>query len=757
MYRLIACFVFLTMNSFALAQSQIATGLIIDSEGLPLIGAALQSTEGQQVTTDVDGRYSLPYADANASVEISYIGHETVQLKISQLMEQPRYVLPTEDLLLETMTITSSRYQKRLSETAISMEVLQPRLVAATNAVAIDEALDKVSGVQMIGGQANIRGGSGFSYGAGSRVMLLIDDMPALQVDAGYTNWNDIPTESISQVEIVKGASSSLYGSSALNGVINVRTAPPTSEPSTKVSLGYENYLGSDSTHWWKDADTTLYRSNISIRHSRTIGPVGVVASLFTTKDRSFNQNTYQNRNRATLQLRYTPKDRLTLRLNTLYNHGDNGDFFLFDKALRNPYAALAGGYNTQQNDRLYVDPSLTYFAENGDAHRLRLRYHYIDNRNSNNQSNGSSTYYGEYQYGTERLVDGLQVTTGMMASHTNTSAALFGDTTFTTQVMAAYVQGDYQVTDAWSLSAGLRYEYNRQQTPEVIGSLMIPDGVISDGRPVARLASHYAFGEYSSLRASIGQGYRFPTVTERFISTQFGGFSILPNPDLVRELGYTAELGYKQGIRVLGFEGFADIAVFTSAYEDMIEFAFDLTALSFKAANVGDTRIFGTELSLFGQVAVGKSSLNLFGGYTYIDPKYRNFDESETLRANLSSGQNVLKYRSKHTYKMDAEWHHQTGLSLGVSVIGASHLVNIDGVLEGIEVFGQNLDIVELKAYREIHDAGYTRWDARLSYQWRQFKATALVKNLLDRTLMIRPGRLEAPKTIGLRLDYEF
>lgn len=65
--------------------------------------------------------------------------------------------------------------------------------------------------------------------------MVLLDDMPALQVDAGYANWGDMPVEAIAQVEVVKGASSALYGSSALNGIINFRRLQAGVKPETNA------------------------------------------------------------------------------------------------------------------------------------------------------------------------------------------------------------------------------------------------------------------------------------------------------------------------------------------------------------------------------------------------------------------------------------------------------------------------------------------------------------------------------------------
>ena len=54
--------------------------------------------------------------------------------------------------------------------------------------------------------------------------------------ETGEINWNTIPLENVEQVEVIKGASSVLYGSSALNGIINIRTARPGLTPKTRFS-----------------------------------------------------------------------------------------------------------------------------------------------------------------------------------------------------------------------------------------------------------------------------------------------------------------------------------------------------------------------------------------------------------------------------------------------------------------------------------------------------------------------------------------
>lgn len=62
---------------------------------------------------------------------------------------------------------------------------------------------------------------------SGARSQILVDGMSTLNPKTGEINWNTVPLENIEQIEVIKGASSVLYGSSALNGIINIRTARP--------------------------------------------------------------------------------------------------------------------------------------------------------------------------------------------------------------------------------------------------------------------------------------------------------------------------------------------------------------------------------------------------------------------------------------------------------------------------------------------------------------------------------------------------
>ena len=109
---------------------------------------------------------------------------------------------------LGTVVVSAGKFEQRIEDVTVSMEVIKPVLVENRNTTSTDEILNQLPGVNVIDGQANIRGGAGWSYGAGSRVMVLVDDLPELSADASDAKWEFIPLENLSQMEVIKGASS---------------------------------------------------------------------------------------------------------------------------------------------------------------------------------------------------------------------------------------------------------------------------------------------------------------------------------------------------------------------------------------------------------------------------------------------------------------------------------------------------------------------------------------------------------------------
>ena len=85
----------------------------------------------------------------------------------------------------ETVVVSANKRAQKIEEIPISLEVIKPRLIENKGMVSLEQAVEQTPGVFTMDGQVSIRGGSGFAYGAGSRVMMLWNGMPLLSGYAG--------------------------------------------------------------------------------------------------------------------------------------------------------------------------------------------------------------------------------------------------------------------------------------------------------------------------------------------------------------------------------------------------------------------------------------------------------------------------------------------------------------------------------------------------------------------------------------------
>jgi outer membrane receptor protein involved in Fe transport len=704
--------------------------------------------------TDIDGKYKIDLdKTGDYKVLVSFIGFNNLEKNV-QITEGGvtglDFYLFEGNTLLNTTTVTAGKFEKPLGEVTVSMDVLKPQLLENVNTRRLDDVLQKVPGVNIIDGQANIRGGSGWSYGAGSRVLLLVDDIPALQADAGFPNWTDIAVENIEQVEIVKGAASALYGSSAMNGIINVRTGFAKSEPETRFSTQYTGFLApkDKAKKWWTK---TPYNASASINHKQKFGKLDFVGTVFYYNDDTYNKDWYNKYGRFTTGLRYRITDKFSIGLNANINTGNSQSFFYWANDSDKAYVGSSSAYTTTNSKtRFNIDPYINYYDNYGNRHKVMTRLYSIKNKLSNNQSNGSDLYYGEYQF--QRQFEKLVVTAGLVGIKTAVNSELYSDTAFRSNNLSAYVQSDFKLGKL-NLSAGFRVERNNIQGPK-LAKYRITDapfatpnnGETTEAKPVFRVGANYQVGKATFLRSSWGQGYRFPTVAEMYISTLVGGLPIVPNPYLTSETGWTAEIAVKQGFKIGGLQGFADVALFQSEYTNMMEFqASKLGFLAFQSQNSGDTRIKGIETSIAATGKLGEITPSFLIGYTYIDPKYRDFTPAAKLSSTADTV-NVLKYRIKHNVKFDAQVDYKK-VALGASFQYNSYMTAIDKLLEFI---------TKSKNYRSINNKGFKILDIRASFEpIEKLKFTFIAANILNEEYSFRPGILDAPRNVSLRLDW--
>jgi iron complex outermembrane receptor protein len=666
--------------------------------------------------------------------------------------------------------VRAARFEKNIEEVSISMEVLRPSLIANKGFSNLEQAVGQSPGVFTMDGQVSIRGGGGYAYGAGSRVLLVWNGLPMLSPDIGDVKWNAVPMEHAEQIEIIKGASSVLYGSGALNGIIamNEKDAPLDGALSIKVQNGIYGNPPRQSMKWWGAAPTfqlvDVYAAKRKANHAFTLG-------VNAFRDKGYREGDHELRARIHGTYAYFSKKipQLKTGLSFHVQAQEEGVFILWRNDSMG-YQALSNTLSEQRAVRFSLDPYLIYVSKNKVKHALRTRYYLTTTGNGLVYVDASlgQMFYADYQ-------------ASKKTKHFDFS---YGATSNTSQI-TSYIFGDhfsknfsiYQQTE-WSkgkldLQAGVRLEYCQlnNQTPETNFNWA---GRTLPIYPIVRFGGHYALQKSTHLRASFGQGIRFPAVAERYISTSVGGLRIFQNPDLLAERGWAAELGLKQILIVGKWKAMLDVAGFINSYDNMTEFAFgvfkpdtmaflqttDPTAINylnnwvgFQAQNAERARITGIEFSMNSSGKIGEVEVLTLLGYTYMNPISLNTDPIYTATFSDTTG-SMLKYRFKHLAKADIECNYKK-FGVGLSARYNSFMRNIDLAFED-GVLGQEI-LVGMASYRAQFNKGVPVFDLRFNYAITEaFKCNLILNNLTNAEYVSRPGAIQAPRNFVVQLQYD-
>ncbi len=751
------------------------SGVVKDKDNLFPLSFAIINCDNKQVLTDNNGYFSIVSLDNSISFDIEYIGYKKKTIKYAakeKVNNMGDFFLEMELNRLDEVTITSGKYKKNINEVTVSMETIKPRFIKNNNVNVFDKLLGKIPGINIIDGQVNIRGGSGFSYGAGSRVLVLINNMPALQFDSALPNWENLPVETAERIEIMKGAGSALYGSAAMNGVINILPVYAKKTALLKLKTFYTIYDSPKDRNkkWWqgdlssiglglsknfpfflKRKETFPFKAGASGLFAKKFNNLDVVASFYINKTEGYNQYTFDNYGRVTLNLDYHITERLKIGLNTNFNTGKGLTFFYWKNANAGAYQADTVAYSAKDKDVLIIDPSISYYTKAGDKHKFQGRFYSVSNLIGIDKYDLSKTYYGEYQFQKKINELGLILTSGVVLSESTTNAELYGDTTFVAYNTAVYFQLEKKLWNRLNLVLGLRNETNKIKGPKIINNEDVSDKYTFESKPVFRFGANYKLFDRTNLRVSWGQGFRYPTIAEKFSNAFEGSLVLLPNLDLKSETGYTTEFGIRQAWKLFGLKGYSDISAFQSEYKNMIEFALQFKkSIYFTSVNLANTIIKGIELTSGFSGKIKNVELSFNGGYTYIDPKYKEF--TDDIKGKSSVDYNILKYRYKETFKFDTEIKYKQ-FSVGFGSAYNSFMEAIDKLFE-LKIEGLPKGI---KEYRENHNKGNNIYRMRMGYDFLdKFGIQFNIDNLFNKEYSVRPGLLEAPRSFTLSLSYD-
>jgi vitamin B12 transporter len=513
---------------------------------------------------------------------------------------------PTHDAVrLDKYVVSASRTAQDLKYTPSAISVMMPDELAASQVIDLKTALSAQPGVIVVstgarGGQTSI-----FMRGANSdQVLIMVDGVRMNSSDAPYTNFlAGADLAGLDRIEVLRGPQSTLYGSSAMGGVISMETARGCGVAQGRIA----GVAGSFDTFGGLVA--------VSGGNS-TVGASLSLSRDTTENDRPDNQYA---RTAYSTRLEWAPMDTGLLFGVTL-----RGQCGKYNEAGPEPLGFSSKGEVVTPNHLLttYAQWSMKDMLRS----RLTAGWHQSEYQWTDKTYGPSSNYY--YR-NTRRILDWqnswqaseeITVVAGANAewSHYNVSGKQLEDSQ-----RGLYANADYRLFDALTLNLGARTDSHEL-----------------DGRANTwRSGASYRIAKTNTkLRATYGTGFKAPTMTNRFGMPPWYGES----PTIKAEESQGWDVGFDQEFGAGRFT--ASATYFHNHFDDLIDNVFSMSTFKYVATNIKDAKTEGVEVALGAQVF---SSLKLRATYTYLDA----YDTSNALKVYR------LIRRPRHTGDFDAQW----------------------------------------------------------------------------------------------------
>ena len=549
--KLFALILFSTLCTLpGFAQTGSITGTVRSSMPISFATVSVQNSK-HGTSTDSAGRFSIEgLASGKYTIMVSYLGHKTqsktVLVNSGESIHVDFILSPAETASLDEVVVTGTMKEVSRLASPVPVEVYSPAFFRKNPTPSVFDALQNVNGVRP---QLNCNicntGDIHINGLEGPYTMILIDGMPIVSGLSSVYGLSGIPNALIERVEIVKGPASSLYGSEAVGGLINIITRKPQNAP---------GFSGDVFTTSWGEVNT-----DIGFKF-----PVGKKAEVLT----GINYFKYGNPidNNGDNFTDVTQQDRVSLFQKWNFSRRENRQFSL---AARYNYEDRWGGDVTWDpsyrggSDR-YAESIYTNRWELLGSYQLPIKeamtLAFSLNDHAQNSVYGSTIYGARQKIAFGQLIWDKKIRNHDLLFGTALRYTFYDDNTPATALLSglnnpervwlpgAFVQDEIMLDENHKVLLGMRYDYN-----SVHGNILTP-----------RMAYKWIITENNILRLNAGTGFRVVSLFTEEHAALTGSREVIVTEKLKPERSYNANLNF---IKKIYFSGGSFINVDASAW----------------------------------------------------------------------------------------------------------------------------------------------------------------------------------------------
>lgn len=510
------------------------------------------------------------------------------------------YAAESPEFLLDEMVVSASRMEQKLVDTPANVSLITSDMLEKRNYQSVSEALEDVPGVNIK--RSGFAGGDQHIFLNGDDRVLVMVDGRRLNQDKGTSGRSgfdvtNLPSpDFIEKIEVVKGAGSSLYGSDAVGGVVNIITKSAEKDfVNLNVnggSWGTENYSIAVSA---KDDKTGVFMTASKQRQS-----YAKYKEADTGNDVKW-PNSSSDTTGATIKVDHSFNDDQSATVYFEHNFKEGGKPY---------YAPGLGGYNNiytvDRGTDLNNNVSFRYDwgKESGNTGFAQIyRNHYVGNFY---RTSGNSFYY--------ETKDGAEVQQNLKLSDDNTmivgaewrqseveNPGTYGGELAKINNKALYIQDSWELAETWKLNAGLRYDKHNYFGNET----------------TLNVAINKKFNEDSHAYVNWGQVFNAPQANDLFYFSPDSGYgAMLGNKNLKPETGDVFTIGYDTK---LGEKTSVGVSAFYSDLKDAIKWA-SLDPSNYKSdwsvMNVAEQKKCGMEFNFRHELS---DEFAINGSYSYV------------------------------------------------------------------------------------------------------------------------------------------